>query len=139
MEQRLTIVGLGVRNVPAALRFYRDGLGWTPSSASGGDFVLFTLAGGVGLVLYPRELLAQDAGVVDNGGFGGITLSHNVAYRERVDELLETAVTAGGSLLSPATDKPWGYTGYFADPDGHPWEIAWVPSLPLDEGMLATD
>lgn len=139
MEQRLTIVGLGVSDVEAALRFYRDGLGWKPSSASDGDFVLFILVGGVGLVLYPRDLLAQDAGVTDPGGFGGITLAHNVGSREEVDALLARAIAAGATPLSPAHEKPWGYTGYFGDLDGHPWEVAYVPSLPLEGGMLATD
>lgn len=139
VEQRLTIIGLGVSDVGAALAFYRDGLGWKPSSASEGDFVLFTLAGGVGVVLYPRDLLAEDAGVVDRGGFGGVTLAQNVSSREEVDAVLAGAVSAGGRLLSPAAEKPWGYTGYFGDLDGHPWEVAYVPSLPLEGGMLATD
>ena len=136
MEQRLTLVSLGVLDVEASVRFYRDGLGWRLSSGSTGDFKLFVLRGGIGLALYPRALLAEDAGLADSGGFGGVTLAHNVADREEVDFLLRRAVAAGGKLISPAVDKPWGYTGYFADPDGHPWEIAYVPSLPLSEGML---
>jgi hypothetical protein len=142
VDQRLTIVSLGVRDLATALAFYRDGLGWRPSSASSGDFVLFTLSGGLGLALYPRELLAADAGIADRDGFAGfaaVTLAQNVASREEVDALLVEAERAGGSLLCPAVEKPWGYTGYFADPDGHPWEIAYVPSLPLAGGMLATD
>lgn len=136
MEQRLTLVSLGVKDLEAALRFYRDGLGWTLSAASTGDFALFTLTGGIGLALYPRHLLAEEAGVADAGGFGGVTFAHNVTLRQQVDELLAAAVAAGGTLISPAVDRPWGYTGYFADPDGHPWEIAFVPSLPLRNGML---
>ena len=136
VEQRLTIVSLGVTDLEAALRFYRDGLGWKLSSASTGDFALFAMAGGIGLALYPRQLLAQDAGVTDPGGFGGVTLAQNVAERAQVDALLAKAVAAGGTVTSPAVDKPWGYTGYFSDPDGHPWEVAFVPSLPLREGML---
>jgi predicted lactoylglutathione lyase len=136
LEQRLTLVSLGVKDLESALRFYRDGLGWQQSSASTGDFALFVLQGGIGLALYPRHLLAEEAGVIDAGGFGGVTLSHNVTRREQVDELLAKAVTSGGALVAVATDKPWGYTGYFADPDGHPWEVAYVPSLPLRNGML---
>jgi len=136
LDQRLTLVSLGVRDLESALRFYRDGLGWQQSSASTGDFALFVLQGGIGLALYPRHLLAEEAGVTDAGGFGGVTLSHNVTRREQVDELLAKAVTSGGALVAVATDKPWGYTGYFADPDGHPWEVAYVPSLPLRNGML---
>ncbi len=136
VEQRLTIVSLGVSDLEAALRFYRDGLGWKLSSASTGDFALFAMAGGIGLVLYPRQLLADDAGIDDAGEFGGVTLAQNVSDREQVDSLLAEAVAAGGTVTSPAVEKPWGYTGYFSDPDGHPWEVAFVPSLPLRDGML---
>lgn len=136
MEQRLTIVSLGVGDIQVALRFYRDGLGWRPSSASDGDFVLFVLQGGLGLALYPRDGLSQDSGAQDLGGYGGVTLAYNVTDRAQVDDLLASAVRAGATLLSPAVEKSWGYTGYFADPDGHPWEVAFVPSLPLQDGML---
>lgn len=136
VEQRLTMVALGVRDVEAAVRFYRDGLGWRLSSASTGDFKLFVMQSGVGLALYPRDLLAEDAGVADAGGWGGVTLAQNVTDREQVDELLARAVEAGGTVVSPAVEKPWGYTGYFADLDGHPWEVAFVPSLALRDGML---
>jgi uncharacterized protein len=136
MEQRLTLVALGVRDLDVALRFYRDGLGWRLWSGSGGDFGLFVLKGGVGLALYPRHRLAADAGVPDAEGFGGVTIAQNVATREDVDRQLAAAVAAGGILLKAASEKPWGYTGYFADPDGHPWEVAYVPSLSLRDGML---
>jgi catechol 2,3-dioxygenase-like lactoylglutathione lyase family enzyme len=136
MEQRLTIVSLGVADVDVARRFYGEGLGWEQSSASSGDFVLFVLRGGLGLALYPRQLLAEEAGLPDSGGFGGVTLAYNVERAAEVDELLSAAVAAGATLTAPATEKPWGYTGYFADPDGHPWEVAFVPSLPLRNGML---
>lgn len=137
MEQRLTVVSLGVADVEAARRFYQDGLGWRQSPASTGDFVLFVLRGGVGLALYPRRLLADEAGVVDPGGFAGVTLAYNVESAEDVDTVLASAVAAGATLTAPASEKPWGYTGYFADPDGHPWEVAFVPSLPLRDGLLA--
>ena len=136
MEQRLTIVSLGVADLEAAKQFYGEGLGWEQSPASTGDFVLFVLQGGLGLALYPRHLLAEEAGLVDPGGFGGVTLAYNVESAAKVDEVLRTAVAAGATLTAPASDKPWGYTGYFADPDGHPWEVAYVPSLPLSGGML---
>jgi uncharacterized protein len=138
MEQRLTIISLGVTDLEAARRFYGEGLGWQQSPAGVGDFVLFVLRGGIGLALYPRHLLAEEAGVADAGGFGGVTLSHNVERAELVDQLLASAVAAGGTVSAPACEKPWGYTGYFTDPDGHPWEIAFVPSLALREGMLET-
>jgi uncharacterized protein len=137
MEQRLTLVTLGVQDLGRALRFYRDGLGWQVWSGSGGDFVLFLLKGGIGLALYPRDLLAEDAGVTDEGGFGGVTLAHNVPSQREVDILLRAAVKAGGSLLKPASKKDWGgYSGYFADPDGHPWEVAWNPQFALLNGLL---
>ena len=132
MEPRLSLVTLGVADLGRALAFYRDGLGWRPSSASVGDVVFFQ-AGGVILALYPRPLLAADARMVDAApGFGGITLAHNVAAREDVDRTLGEAVRAGATLLKPAQDAEWGgRSGYFADPDGHPWEVAWNPGFPI--------
>jgi catechol 2,3-dioxygenase-like lactoylglutathione lyase family enzyme len=138
VEQRLTLVSLGVADLKAARRFYGEGLGWKQSSASGGDFVLFVLRGGLGLALYPRHLLAEEAGLADPGGFGGVTLAQNVESAAAVDQVLRAAVEAGATLTAPASEKPWGYTGYFTDPDGHPWEVAYVPSLPLSLGMLDT-
>jgi catechol 2,3-dioxygenase-like lactoylglutathione lyase family enzyme len=136
VEQRLTMVSLGVADVGVAARFYGEGLGWEQSPASAGDFVLFVLRGGLGLALYPRESLAAEAGLADPGGFGGVTLAHNVESAAEVDEVLRKAVSAGATVTALASEKPWGYTGYFADPDGHPWEVAFVPSLPLRGGML---
>ncbi|HEX9399091.1 MAG TPA: VOC family protein [Anaeromyxobacter sp.] len=125
---------LGVADLTRALAFYRDGLGWTPSPASAADVVFFQ-AGGVVLALYPRALLADDARAVDAApGFGGITLAHNVRRREDVDRTLAEAVRAGATLQKPAEDTEWGgRSGYFADPDGHPWEVAWNPGFPLGE------
>lgn len=126
MEPRLNIVTLGVRDLEKAVAFYRDGLGWPPSSASVGDFAIFKLSTGTALALYPRHLLAADAKVKDNGGFGGVTLAQNVPDKKTVDLVLSQAVKAGGVLLKPACEAEWGgYSGYFADPDGHPWEVAW--------------
>ena len=137
MEPRLHIVTLGVRDLNRAVRFYRDGLGFPLSSASVGDFALFRLHTGTALALYPRDLLAADANLDDPGGFGGITLAQNVATREEVDALLAQAVQAGGRLLKKAVAAEWGgYSGYFADPDGHPWEVAWNPQFPLHQGAL---
>jgi uncharacterized protein len=82
-------------------------------------------------------LLARDACVEDLGGFGGITLAQNVSSKEEVDRALSQAVLAGGTLLKTARDTEWGgYSGYFADPDGHPWEVAWSPLLELRQGKL---
>lgn len=131
MDQRINIVTLGVRDFVRALRFYRDGLGWK-AVVEMGDFVLFELSG-VALALYPRDLLADDAGVaVGPGAFGGVTLAQNVASREDVDRVIADACAAEASLLRAASEKEWGgYSGYFADPDGHPWEIAHNPHFRL--------
>jgi uncharacterized protein len=137
MDPRLNIITLGVRDLERAIAFYRDGLKWPLSSASVGDFAIFSLSTGTALALYPRALLAADARVKDFGGFGGVTLAQNVADKEAVDRVLAQAVSAGGTVLKPAVTAEWGgYSGYFADPDGHPWEIAWNPFFVLDAGML---
>jgi uncharacterized protein len=132
MEPRISLVTLGVGDLERAIRFYRDGLGWPTSGASGAD-VCFLRTSGAVLSLYPREELAKDAQVsADGSGFGGITLAHNVATREEVDEALAAAERAGATILKPAQMAEWGgYSGYFADPDGHPWEVAWNPWFPL--------
>lgn len=137
MEPRLNIVTLGVGDLGKAIAFYRDGLGWPQSSASVGDFAIFKLCTGTALALYPRHLLAADANVMDSGGFGGITLAQNVPDKAAVDLVLAQAVKAGGVLLKAAREAEWGgYSGYFADPDGHPWEIAWNPFFAIEEGCL---
>lgn len=137
MEPRLNIITLGVKNLDKAVRFYRDGLGWPMSSASVGDFAIFRLHTGTALALYPRELLAEDANLKDNDGFGGITLAQNVTTREEVDSVLSKAVQAGGCLLKKARKAEWGgYSGYFADVDGHPWEVAWNPHFKMEQGNL---
>jgi catechol 2,3-dioxygenase-like lactoylglutathione lyase family enzyme len=137
MQSRLNIITLGVRDMDIAIRFYRDGLGWPMSSASVGDFAIFRLSTGTALALYPRDLLASDANVKDPGGFGGITLAQNVETSDEVDLVLSQAVKSGGCILRPARKAEWGgYSGYFADPDGHPWEVAWNPHLQLVQGNL---
>lgn len=132
MEPRVTLVTLGVRDLERALAYYRDGLGWELSSASS-DEIAFLKTGGVVLALFPRDLLAADANLDPGGqGFGGITLAQNVPERDDVDRVLAEAVAAGGRLLKPAEDAHWGgRSGYVADPDGFPWEVAWNPFFPL--------
>ena len=135
MDARLTIITLGVENLERALRFYRDGLGWTVSSASQGDIAFLKLSGVV-LALYPRGLLASDANLPSLGRapFGGVTLAQNVRESGQVDECMLAAEAAGARVLRPAKDAEWGgRSGYFADPDGHPWEIAWHPYFQFDE------
>lgn len=132
MEPYISIVTLGVADLQRATAFYRDGLHWPLSSASS-DEIAFFRTGGVVLGLYPRTLLAADAHLADAGsGFGGITLAHNVPSEVAVDRVLGEAVAAGAALLKPAEKAEWGgYSGYFADLDGYPWEVAWNPHFPL--------
>ncbi len=133
MEPRLSLVTLGVADLPRALAFYRDGLGWTPSSASNANVAFFQL-GGVVLSLYGRTALAADAGLRDAGPapFGGVTLAHNVRTRGEVDDTLAAVARAGGRVTKVAEDAFWGgRSGYFLDPDGHPWEVAWNPHFAM--------
>lgn len=138
MEPRISLITLGVDDLARSLAFYRDGLGWPLSSASVDGIVAFFRTGGVVLALYPRPNLAADANLPDRRGawkeFGGITLAHNVRERHEVDAALEHAASVGGRILNPAADTEWGgRSGYFADPDGHPWEVAWNPGFPFAE------
>ena len=132
IEPRVSLITLGVRDLERARRFYRDGLGWPESSASN-DGVAFFRLGGVALSLYPRDDLAADARLDAAGsGFSGIALAHNVREREGVAAALAEAEAAGASILKPAEDAFWGgRSGYFADPDGHVWEVAWNPGFPI--------
>ncbi|CAA9245967.1 MAG: Lactoylglutathione lyase [uncultured Chloroflexi bacterium] len=132
MEPRISFVTLGVRDFERARRFYRDGLGW-PLSSGSNDEVAFFRTGGAILALWSRELLAADANVSSEGsGFPGFALAHNVPNKEDVDAVLARAAAAGATILKPGSDAVWGgYTGYFADPDGFPWEVAWNPHFPL--------
>jgi catechol 2,3-dioxygenase-like lactoylglutathione lyase family enzyme len=132
VEPRITIITLGVRDLRAALRFYRDGL-HLPVGAQYPDAVFFRL-GGVTLGIYPRALLAKDANVPPEGsGFEAITLAHNVRSRDEVHRVLEEAAAAGGTIVQPPRVADWGgYSGYFADPDGHLWEAACSPSGSID-------
>ena len=145
MEQRLSLVTLGVADVARARRFYEQGLGWTASKAGNSSVVFFQL-GGMVLALFGRKALAEDARLAEaaglaapgGAGFGGIALAHNVRRREEVDAVLAEAASAGGRILKPAEDAFWGgYSGHFADPDGHVWEVAWNPQFRLrDDGGL---
>ena len=138
MEQRISLITLGVVDLARSRRFYEQGLSWHPSSASN-EHVAFFQTGGMVLALYGKTALAQDAHVAPEGaGFGGIALAYNVRQREDVDAVLAEAQAAGGTLLTPAEDTDWGgYAGYFADLDGYPWEVAWNPHFPLlDNGSV---
>ena len=134
MEQRLSVIALGVEDLDRARRFYETGLGWEPSSG-GGESIVYFQAGGTALALYSRSGLAEEANLPGEGtGFGGITLAHNTRSREEVDRVLAEAQAAGAKILKSAQDVFWGgYSGYFADPDGHAWEVVWNPHWELAE------
>lgn len=131
MDPRITLVTLGVADLDDAIVFYRDGLGFPMEERAADSDVAFFPLDGTWLSVYPRDLLAEDATVPagdDAGGFSGVTLAHNVDSTAAVDEILDEAVAAGGRLVKPARDAFWGgYSGYFADPDGHLWEVAYPP------------
>lgn len=133
MEQRLSVVTLGVADLERARRFYEEGLGWRRANRH--PEVAFFQIGGAVMALYARSALAEDARVPKEGtGFGGITLAYCTRTREEVDAVLRQAEAAGARILKPAENVFWGgYSGYFADPDGHPWEVAWNPEWPLAE------
>ncbi len=134
MQPRLSFVTLGVADVERARLFYET-LGFKASSASQKGHVTFFDAGGIVLSLFGRDALATDASVADSRpGFSGIALAHNCASEAEVDAVLAEAVAAGAKLLKAGQTAFWGgYTGYFADPDGHLWEVAFNPFFPLDE------
>jgi uncharacterized protein len=133
MEQRVSIVTLGVADLKRSREFY-ERLGWR-RSMSQAEGVVFFQAGGMALALYPRLELAKDAKLAADGqGFGGIALAYNARSREEVDSVLAQAAAAGAKILKPAQEAFWGgYSGYFSDLDGFLWEIAWNPSFAIGE------
>ncbi|MGW0121484.1 VOC family protein [Streptomyces sp. NPDC003327] len=143
MEQRITLVTLGVSDLARAKRFY-EALGWRGQEV---EETVFFQAGGLGLVLWDREKLARDCGLEPGtpsggtggaGGFGGIALAHNVRSEAEVDALLAAVERAGGTVTKPAAVNAVGfYSSAFTDPDGHAWEIAHNPGIPLaDDGSI---
>jgi catechol 2,3-dioxygenase-like lactoylglutathione lyase family enzyme len=131
MEQRLSIVTLGVSDLARSREFY-ERLGWRRSMPNS-DGIVFFQAGGMALALYPRQELAKDANVDARGdGFRGFSLAFNARNREEVDAVLTEAKNVGAKILKPAQEAFWGgYSGYFADPDGFLWEVAWNPFFPI--------
>lgn len=135
MKPYITLITLGVDDLERALAFYRDGLGLPTEGIVGqelehGAVAFFTLRGGVRLALWPRSSIAWDAGVAQSPPSPTeFTLAHNVSSREEVDEVLEQARRAGAAITRPGAETFWGgYSGYFQDPDGHLWEVAWNPA-----------
>jgi catechol 2,3-dioxygenase-like lactoylglutathione lyase family enzyme len=132
MEQRLSVITLGVRDLARARAFY-EALGWTTGAAAEDDVVFFS-AGGLVFALWDRARLAEDSGVADSGGWGGVTLAHNVRSPEEVDSVTEEARAAGASIVREPAETFWGgYSAAFTDPDGHPWEVAHNPRWTIRE------
>ena len=136
MEQRLSLVTLGVGDLAAARAFY-EALGWS-SGAAAADDVVFFQAGGMIVALWSRANLAEDSGVAEGSGWGGITLAHNVRSPQGVDAVIEEARAAGGTVTREPAATFWGgYSGVFCDPDGYPWEVAHNPHWTLaDDGSV---
>jgi len=131
MEQRVSLVTLGVADLAASRRFY-EALGWS-SASSPDDGVVFFQAGSMVLGLWNREELAKDSGAEDAGGWGGIALAHNVRSPAEVDAVIAEARAAGATITRAGAPTFWGgYSGAFLDPDGHAWEVAHNPGWELD-------
>ena len=140
MKPRISYVTLGVDDLERAVRFYRDGLGLPTKGILGaedeeGGVVFFELGGGVVLALWPRTSIAKDTGLpLGAANATEFTLAHNVASTEEVDAVMAEAKSAGREILKPADKTFWGgYSGYFQDPDGHVWEVAWNPEYKIPD------
>jgi catechol 2,3-dioxygenase-like lactoylglutathione lyase family enzyme len=140
MKPRITLLTLGVDDLGRAVRFYRDGLGLKTEGIVGTEFehgavAFFELQAGLKLALWPRKSISHDSGIaLGNPGATDFTIGHNVASKAEVDAVMEQARTAGAVVAKPAQDTFWGgYAGYFQDPDGHLWEVAWNPQWTISE------
>jgi uncharacterized glyoxalase superfamily protein PhnB len=139
MKPRITILTLGVDNLKKSLAFYREGLGLETKGIVGEEFengaaVFFDMKNGLKLALYPRKSLSIDSGVPHKQGeSSGFSIGHNVSNKDEVDSVMAQAKKAGAKIIKPAQETFWGgYAGYFQDPDGHLWEIAWNPAWKVD-------
>jgi catechol 2,3-dioxygenase-like lactoylglutathione lyase family enzyme len=138
MKPRITVITIGVDDLDASLRFYREGLGFPTAGIIGREFehgavAFIELEGGLRLALWPRASIAHDAGLaIDPKSSTEMTLGHNVASKADVDAVMIKAEAAGATIIKPAHDTFWGgYSGYFQDPDGHLWEVVWNPQWSL--------
>jgi catechol 2,3-dioxygenase-like lactoylglutathione lyase family enzyme len=137
MQPRITLITLAVDDLGRAVRFYRDGLGWRTDGIVGtecehGAVAFFDMQPGLRLALWPRASLAHDSGLPAAAADtpGAIALAHNVGAKAEVDDVMAEVRAAGGEIVKPAQATSWGgYAGYFRDPDGHLWEVAWNPQL----------
>ena len=137
MDQRVSFITLAVRDLEATRRFYVHGLEWTPVLDVPGEVLMIQVGEHLVLSLWDEQAFEAEVGPIARAvGVPPITLAHNVATREQVDEVLATAARAGADPVGRAVERDWGgYTGYFADPDGFRWEIAWNPG-PIGELVL---
>lgn len=140
MKPRITVVTLGVDDLPRAVAFYRDGLGFDTPGIVGTEFehgavAFFDLQTGLKLALWPRASIAHDANLaLSSASPTDFTLGHNVASRADVDAVMERAMRAGATAVKSARDTFWGgYAGYFQDPDAHLWEVVWNPAWTVEE------
>ncbi len=140
MKSRITVITLGVDQLERSLSFYRDGLGLPTEGITGAEFeegavAFFHMNDNLILALYPRKSLAKDAKVpLSPPSPSDFSIGHNVRSKQEVDAVMQQAEAAGATITDPAHDRFWGgYSGYFQDPDGHLWEIAWAPSLEVKD------
>jgi catechol 2,3-dioxygenase-like lactoylglutathione lyase family enzyme len=132
MEQRFSLVTLGVRDLARARAFY-EALGWRTGAASTDDVVFFQASGSI-LALWGRDMLAEDSRVEDSGGWGGIALAYNARSTAEVDAVIAEAAAAGATIGRQPAKTFWGgYSGVFIDPEGHPWEVAHNPGWTIDD------
>jgi catechol 2,3-dioxygenase-like lactoylglutathione lyase family enzyme len=137
MDQRISFITLAVSDLERTRAFYVDGLGWKPALDVPGEVLMIQAGEHLILSLWDADQFAAEVGPIARGdGVPPVTLAHNVPTREEVDEVLEVARVAGADPVQPAQERDWGgYTGYFADPDGFRWEIAWNPG-PIGQVVL---
>jgi predicted lactoylglutathione lyase len=136
LDQRLSLVTLGVADLPRAVAFY-EALGWKADNDVQAQDVAFFQGPGMVIALWHRDQLAADSTVEDSGGWGGVTLAYNTRSPEEVDEVIAQAEAAGAKIGRPGAETSWGgYSGIFIDPDGHPWEVAHNPHWTItDDGQ----
>ncbi|MCD8176166.1 MAG: VOC family protein [Tannerellaceae bacterium] len=128
MEQRITLITLGVADLERSIKFYEKGLGWKRSEKSTGEMIAFDMPG-ITLALFPIKELAEDVTIShEPSRFSGITIAHNTHSEEEVAEIMARVETLGGTIVKPPQKASWGgYSGYFADPDGYIFEVAYNP------------
>ena len=140
MKPRITVITLGVDNLEKSLAFYRDGLGLPTQGIIGEEFeygavAFFDLQNGLKLALWPRKSISRDSTIpIQPPSATELTIGHNVNSKKEVDTVMKQAKEAGAKIIKPAEDTFWGgYAGYFQDPDGHLWEVAWNPQMEITD------